>query len=1635
MSDETITVDVVANPRPFSQGMQDAASATQSAGNAIDASLQRVISDVEKMAKTMNSSTSGMRSSMQDFMAQAKQVEAAMASQTKTLDELAAKRKLFTEATKAGILTETEYAAAMKTLEQQAGKIKPVVDATTQSTSLLGRVVGMFGGSVAQVQREMGVLSGELLRGNTAAFERSLITLTRQTGLLSAAFSAAGLSIAAVLVIITTIIVAIYKGYEAQNEYNKALIGTGDYAGQTASSLAAMASRVGETTGEFHEASAAVLQLAQSGRIGGEAFEEAAQGAVAFATVTGQSIDKAVDEFVKLTKDPTKNIAELNEQYHFLTLSIYDQIDALQKAGREEEASDLAIKTASDAFQDRAKKIVDNAGFIEKAWRFAKEAVGDFIDELGQIGQTGTAIEYAHAMQEKARLDVISTNKALADQGDLWAGLKVRLSGTLQSYEADRAANDKLLESLTNTMALEKEKADQEHKDNAAQTNAIAAAHAIDQMAASLDKTIKKQQELTKLKADFDKLWAGNVNGDDPRLAGVTKDDKGNFHGGLYDQLAASIEKDASAARAAARDNAAFNSVMSELNNTVTAADKVQDDLAQQLQGPSERAMKAYNSEIDKLGDGWTALDVLLANGKISQDEYNKKTEEYAAAAAIAGDKLDEILDRERALALIQDQGGDAVQRLLDKYKEEYAVIGQTDEQRDELNMRLKVEKEIRAAVTQAIKDGHPEYAAQLDDLLKQGDAYAHSAVQAQKYADANKKAAQDFMNIWKSGFDGVANLFGEFFSGQLNGWSDFGDKLVNIVKQMVGQMIAQFIQLEVVVPIMQALFGAMAGGGGGGWGGMLGMIAGAGGAASGATGGGGGGFNIGSAVGTGMQAYNLYQNGIFGIGGAAGGGAQTLGGSMFGTGDFDVGWGNMLSSGGGVGGALGTAGGVLGGYYLGQKYLGGTAGGLAGAAGIGAAAYFVPIIGWIAGAIALIDMMTGGGLLGTDATFNKGVTNLDVGAGGANLTAGIDLKGKKPLFGGSYHKWQDVPVDPAAQAAADAFFKALTQQTDSFAKSFGTTMGDIVGGQFQQTFDKHGKVTGSTTTINGKTYSGETEQQFEERLGAENLIAVLKKVGVDVTSYTNQFIADADKYAQAVQGVAAALQKANTDLKNGLDVTKDIAGSKGTLDDVWKLIQQFNSDGESMATTYARLAGEQTLVNQGLSLLTGQKTVTDIENFIRSVQQVGETVEQAYERVMQANQTYFNTMASVNQQLGQFEMAGKNMTVVGSFADSIAQIDANMNATIKTLNDAAQAAGLEGAKEEDLARVHQLAAQQVQAAIGQLVAAGQSLVDQLYGGGTLAGIEQEISALENGTHALRGFNNAITSTANAAKNAMDLMLGDLSPLNDQQKLATAMQGLRAGTATVDQVLEIGRRLYASGSQYTDLFNSLRPYFGRGGSVPNYGGVPSGGGVGDTPHGNLAELKAERDAMLKSQREAQARELAAVTANLSLVQKESYEQIADELHFNLKDLAKDLNMSQDQLKTYLDSLKAQATAVPDSLKTNFDRLIDFLGEIFGVAPPPDTTDDGSGDGSSTGTPGHSTHGTPGSGGGRSGTAPPPPTGHSSHGAGMTRGAATSDDVVTAIQENTTVTRQLIDRMDRIYTGGGSRGTRTAPGSR
>lgn len=183
---------------------------------------------------------------------------------------------------------------------------------------------------------------------------------------------------------------AYYQGSIEADKFRQAIVFTGNVAGVTTGSLAEMAKRIDDVSGTQRQASKAIAEAATTGKFTSEQLELVSRSAVLMENTVGKAVSDTVKEFESLAKDPAKSVAELNEKYNFLTADIYEQIVALEKQGKTQDAATLAIKTYSDATNQRTTEIVENLGLIEAAWKSVKEATAGAWNAVLDIGRSDT---------------------------------------------------------------------------------------------------------------------------------------------------------------------------------------------------------------------------------------------------------------------------------------------------------------------------------------------------------------------------------------------------------------------------------------------------------------------------------------------------------------------------------------------------------------------------------------------------------------------------------------------------------------------------------------------------------------------------------------------------------------------------------------------------------------------------------------------------------------------------------------------------------------------------------------------------------------------------------------------------------------------------------------------------------------------------------------------------------------------------------------------------------------------------------------------------------------------------------------------------------------------------------------------
>lgn len=308
--------------------------------------------------------------------------------------------------------------AAMAKLDNQVEQLGKHLDAGRISQDQYNSALGKLNGNYAslektasgfdklklgtrQAQENVVQLGNALSSGDWGSGVRAVAQLGAGAGASAAGLLAILAPIALATAAVGGLAVAYYKGSKEQDAYTQGLVLTGNASGMTASQLGEMARQVSATVGTTGQAAEVLALLAGNGKIAGESFGGIAQAAVSMKEATGKAIKETVAEFEKIADEPVKASAALNEQYHYLTASVYSQIAALEEQGDHAGAVKLATEQYADAINERTPRILENLSFWEKGYN----AVARAADNLKNLGRPDidADIEQARRNLEQAQ--------------------------------------------------------------------------------------------------------------------------------------------------------------------------------------------------------------------------------------------------------------------------------------------------------------------------------------------------------------------------------------------------------------------------------------------------------------------------------------------------------------------------------------------------------------------------------------------------------------------------------------------------------------------------------------------------------------------------------------------------------------------------------------------------------------------------------------------------------------------------------------------------------------------------------------------------------------------------------------------------------------------------------------------------------------------------------------------------------------------------------------------------------------------------------------------------------------------------------------------------------------------------------
>lgn len=183
---------------------------------------------------------------------------------------------------------------------------------------------------------------------------------------------------------ITTLSVAAYKGAEESAKLRDSLILTGNYANISAGQYRDLAISISNDFNVAIGDTKDILNaLISSGKFTDTSLSSVARAISIIAKISGESASEVAGKLIPSLDGTASSAKRLNDQYNFLTLAQYKQIEALEKQGKLQDA----IKIKADALTAAKASQRRELGILERSWEALKKAASDTWDAMLGLGR------------------------------------------------------------------------------------------------------------------------------------------------------------------------------------------------------------------------------------------------------------------------------------------------------------------------------------------------------------------------------------------------------------------------------------------------------------------------------------------------------------------------------------------------------------------------------------------------------------------------------------------------------------------------------------------------------------------------------------------------------------------------------------------------------------------------------------------------------------------------------------------------------------------------------------------------------------------------------------------------------------------------------------------------------------------------------------------------------------------------------------------------------------------------------------------------------------------------------------------------------------------------------------------------
>ncbi|EHY0215238.1 phage tail tape measure protein [Salmonella enterica] len=666
-----------------------------------------------------------------------------------------------------------------------------------------GTATHTLGLKSAAARRELGVLAGELARGNFGALRGSGITLANRAGWIEQLMSPKGLMTGGLIGVAAASVYglgkAYYEGAKESEAFNKQLILTGSYAGKTTDQLNKMAKSLAGNGVTQHDAAGVLAQVVGSGAFTGQAVDMVSRIAARMQEAVGQSVDETIRQFKRLQDDPVNAAKELDRTLHFLTATQLEQIRVLGEQGRTADAAKIAMSAYSEEMNKRMTDVHNNLGWVERAWNAVGDAAKWAWDRMLDIGREDTLDEKIAQLQKKIRNGGTQVGKAFIpvtqkDRDNLAALLEEKFQKELQDAkdkaERDYQETQKRRNKENTALDHDNETEEMRHKNKIDWIKSQEYADASKRNAA-----LERENERHKKAMERQTKKPGAYHNDEASRLLLQ-----------YSQQQAQVEGQIAAAKLSTTEK------MTQAHKQLLAFQQRITDLSGKKLTADEKSVLAHRDEIEQALRGLDIKQQELQHQN-ALNELKKKTLTLTSQLADEESRV----RQQHAMALATMGMGDQQRG---RYEERLKIQQQYQDKLEQLKRDSKVKgtygsDEYRQA-EQALKDSldrrlaeWADYSAKVD--AAQGDWMQGASRALDNFLAQGSNVAGMTENVFTNAFNGMADGIANF---ALTGKMDFRSFTVSILADLA-KMEARIAASKLLGSLLGMFgFGASAGGG-----------------------------------------------------------------------------------------------------------------------------------------------------------------------------------------------------------------------------------------------------------------------------------------------------------------------------------------------------------------------------------------------------------------------------------------------------------------------------------------------------------------------------------------------------------------------------------------------------------------------------------------------------------------------------------------------------------------------------------------------------------------------------------------------------------------------------------------------------